>query len=232
MSTQSLPRVWVVVVLGLAIMGKAAPARGNAALDPVADIHNVYAWMNVDGTAVNLVMTVSPFDTRQPMFHSGILYVFHVATHSRTTPTRDGPKTQVICEFQTRVDLECWVGARYVRGNPLPRFSEWGFTSADGSIRVYATRRSDPFFHDLDGFEEAAPLLAQLSEARTNPRECPALPVAEGAEVLRRLTASPFNDRYLHEGTLALVLQVRDGLLGASADFPVLSVWGSTHLRP
>ena len=144
-----------------------APA---AAGNPLADITDVFAWMNSMGSKVNLVMDVSPADDGSPGrdFSPAVQYVFHVLSHTGATAgsayagaitgTGSATETKVICTFASPTSIQCWVvGANntvkdYVTGDPS---NTAGLTSADGKVKVFAGPRSDPFFFNIDGFTDA-----------------------------------------------------------------------------
>lgn len=211
--------------VALVLAALASPARGQARVPPppAADIHNVYAWMTRDGRQVNLVMTLSPFD-QGAEFGGDTLYVFHVATHEQAA-SAELSTTRIICRFRSKTDLECWIGARYVRGNPI-----LGFGNADAQI--FAGRRNDPFFHDLDGFENAALRMVLERQAPRDATGCRLVAPPAAAAVLADLTGPPALDRYDTENVLALVLQLRKSLLGVNSNATVISVWASTHAKP
>lgn len=219
----SLP-VAVAFAIALALAAHASPARAAPAPPPpAADIHNVYAWMTRDGRQVNLAMTLSPFD-QGTEFGGDTLYVFHVGTHELAA----GPElssTRIICRFRSKTDIECWIGARYLRGNPISGFG-------NGDVQIFAGRRNDPFFHDLDGFENAAPRMVLERQAPIGPAGCRLVTPASAAAVLADLTGPPPVDRYEAENVLALVLQLRKSLLGVSSAATVVSIWASTHAKP
>ncbi len=212
------------VILALVLAALASPAHGQAPTPPppAADIHNVYAWMTRDGRQVNLAMTLSPFD-QGAEFDSNTLYVFHLATHEQAA-SAELSNTRIICRFRSKTDIECWIGTRYLRGNPSN-----GFGNSD--VQIFAGRRNDPFFHDLDGFENAAPRMVLERQAPSSPTGCRLVAPASAAAVLADLTGPPPVDRYEGENVLALILQLRKSLLGVRPDATILSVWASTHAR-
>lgn len=121
-------------------------------MTPMADIGDIYAWNTSDATKVNLAMTVSPADNGMRQFSPAVTYAFHV--NSRPSFLGTPTETQVRCKFASNTDGECWVVAAdgtvkdYVKGD----FSATtGKTSKDGKLKVFAGRRSDPFFFNLGG---------------------------------------------------------------------------------
>lgn len=219
------PTFWPLALVLSVLAALASPARGQARLQPppAADIHNVYAWMTRDGRQVNLVMTLSPFDQGAEL-GGDTLYVFHVATHEQAA-SAELSSTRIICRFRSKTDIECWIGARYVRGNPITGFN-------NGEVQIFAGRRNDPFFHDLDGFENAAPRMVLARQAPPSATGCRLVTPAAAIAVLADLTDPPATDRYADENVLALVLQLRKSLLGVNSNAKVISVWASTHAKP
>src|SRR4051794_3612256 len=135
-----------------------------AASNPLADIGDVYAWNTSDATKVNLVMTVSPGDSTTRHFDNTVQYVFHVNSYANVTtfPASNPTETKVICTFENDTSIQCWVGGDkdYVTGDPS---NTAGLTSADGKLKVFAGRRSDPFFFNLNGFKDAVATVEAVS---------------------------------------------------------------------
>jgi hypothetical protein len=130
--------------------------------NPMADLTDVYAWMDSSGTKVNLILNVSPGDpggsgagSAARHFGPSILYVFHVTSQAMFAPpgTVTGTTTNVICKFASDTSAECWVGTKdYVKGDPS---ATGGVSSTDGKVKLFAGRRSDPFFFNFNGFLDA-----------------------------------------------------------------------------
>lgn len=192
---------------------------------PLADIQSVYAWMNQDATAVNLAMTVAPFDDGINPFGDEFQYVFHVAAHAQMmqSPVKE---TRVICQFVSEADVECWVGDKYLRVNP----TVIGARNDALGIQVFAGRRSDPFFFHEAGFRKALLKLRALAPPATTPQQCAAIPPDQGRATLLDLRNAAV-DRYIDTNVLALVVVIDKDLLNISSFAPILSVWGSTHRR-
>ena len=134
--------------------------------NPMADITDVYAWMDTGGEKVNLVLNVSPADptgsgASARHFGPSILYVFHVTSVAAFgPPPLTGTTTNIICKFANDTSVECWVGTKdYVQGDPT---ATGGITSTSGKVKVFAGRRSDPFFFNLNGFIDTATYVDSL----------------------------------------------------------------------
>jgi hypothetical protein len=153
----------------------------NAAMTPMADIADLYAWNTSDAMKVNLAMTVSPADQVVPggrHFGPGVVYAFHV--NSRPSFTGTPAETKVICKFASDTDGQCWVVnpagtvVDYVKGD----FSATaGVTSESGKVKVFAGRRSDPFFFNFGGTKKAIHITENLCAGEdgtgTTEGECP-----------------------------------------------------------
>lgn len=232
----------------------------SAAANPMADITDVFAWMNSAGTKVNLAMDVSPADDGTRNFGPSVQYVFHVLSHTGATAgsayggaisgTGTATETKVICTFASNTSIQCWVvGANntvkdYVTGDPS---NTAGLTSADGKVRVFAGRRSDPFFFNFDGFTDAVAFVDGVEGS--NGSGLDALKDAAGCPNISGVPGAPEQlQAYLGEGSgsgsgahlcaggdcfaklnvQAIVLQIDKTLLNDGSNI-VLSVWGSTH---
>jgi hypothetical protein len=231
-----------------------APAFQTATANHMADINDVYAWMTSDASKVNLVMTVSPADDSSRHFGPSVQYVFHVneyagATNEAaygTTPTEH----RVICTFASDTSAQCWIAtgttvSDYVKGDPT---ATGGITSADGKVRLFAGRRSDPFFFNLAGFKKAvqtidtacgAPTMACPGALPKNAAGCPTLPATTVGPIAAQLSTTQTSpiapcaanqpDCFANFDVHAIVLQIdKTALLGTGHH--LLSVWGSTHM--
>ena len=215
----------------------------------MGDINDVFAWMSSDGSKVNLVMTVSPADPGGRSFGPGVQYVFHLT--SKTGLPEDvvakpasGVTTTVICTFPTTATAQCWVSGAsgtkdYVSGDAS---NTAGTTSSSGKLRLFAGRRSDPFFFNLQGFRAGAAQLGSMrGSVASNAANCPALTstnagIVRGTFATTQTTATtpcPANqaDCFANLNVMALVVQVDKSLVNATGN-TILSVWGSTHMVP
>lgn len=247
--------VGAAVACGLLLAGRGHAAdhidSDTLATAPLAmgDINDVYAWMSSDGSKVNLVMTVSPADPGGRAFGPGVQYVFHVTSKAGLpedviAKPANGVTTTVICTFPAAATAQCWVvgpsGLKdYVSGDAS---NTAGTSSSSGKLRLFAGRRSDPFFFNLQGFRAGA---AQLDTFRgattTNAANCPDLTPTNAGIVRSTLAAPqatattpcPANqaDCFANLNVMALVVQVDKSLLNAPNN-TILGVWGSTHMVP
>lgn len=220
--------------------------------NPLADVNDVYAWMTTDASKLNLVMSVSPIDPGDRTLSPAVQYAFHVTSKTGLgVATPGGTETTVICVFKSNTDGECWVteGATvkdYVTGDPS---NTAGMTSADGKLKVFAGRRSDPFFFNLAGFNKvvaAAKAAVGNGDLTFDAAGCP-LTCAKGADADCSQTAQVFRqtlkapavagdepcavgatDCFATLNIIGIVVQVDKTLVNAGTNTSV-GVWGSTH---
>ena len=212
----------------------------------MADIGDVYTWMTSDAAKINFAMTVSPADMGTNSFGPSVQYVWHVTDHPGATNVsafgKPGTETKLICTFASNTSAQCWVVQGtdvkdYVKGDPST-----AMTSADGKLKVFAGRRSDPFFFNLAGFKNAvgaAETLLGAGMADIRPSDgCLELTAAQGAAAQQLLIATsatavgpcPANqkDCFANFNVMAIVVQADKTLFLQNTDH-LLSVWGSTH---
>jgi hypothetical protein len=254
----------IVAILGIHHTSRAAdhgdatslvPIPGTQPGNPLADINDVYAWMTTDAAKVNLAMTVSPFDNLAGGRHFGpsVVYALHIT--SRPGFGMPGMESKIICKFVDDTNGECWVTdpsgktIDYVKGD-LSLAD--GRLSASGKFRVFAGRRSDPFFFNSGGTKAAVTAAVttcggvcppgQPNSATRDAAGCFKLADATTANNLRLAiktksstdrTDTPCNDTtnidcFISANVLAIVVQIdkEELLLGTDKH---LSVWGSTH---
>ena len=201
----------------------------SVAGDAATDITDVYAWMNDDGTHVNLILNVAPFASSGATFSDAAQYVWHVesgAQFGATTATK-----LVLAQFDANGNIELWVGNdRYLAGD-----ASVAGGIGDDSVRVYTGLRNDPFFFNLEGFNDAAAFVAANAGGLTFDNDgCPALDSATATEILLRLTSTadgtePAEDTLAGSNVLSIVVRVDKNLLNSGGD--LVSVWGSTNTR-
>jgi hypothetical protein len=240
---------------------QAADHLDSAALtNKMADINDVYGWMTSDGAKINLAMTVSPLDDGAQSFGPSVQYVFHLSKYKFTmasdlplsaTQIAAGEESKVICTFASNTDGKCWVldpagkVLDYVAGD----FSgATGKASVGGKLRVFAGRRSDPFFFNLSGYKRA--LNAFIPNCMNggdcpgvlpkNAAGCPSLPSTSVAPVRALVGATPTTmaeaqgcpvnepDCFKNANVMAVAVQI-DKTLVVDDTKKLLSVWGSTH---
>jgi hypothetical protein len=196
-----------------------------------ADINDVYTWMSSDASRLNAVMTVEPFAAEGAMFSDAVQYVFHV--HSAAAYGESATETRIICTFDAAQQIECWAGAgEYVTGDAG---AAGGVTSASGRLRVFAGLRNDPFFFNLNGFNETVTVVKGAAASLTFDDDgCPALDEGTATALVTQLQSEPGGaaavDDFAGANTLAIVVSVDKTLVTPGG--PIASVWASTHASP
>lgn len=168
----------------------------DAAMKPMADIGDLYTWMSgAQAESLNLALTVSPFDNGMRSFGPGVKYVFHVTRYASfalmPAQIAAGEESKVVCTFESNTQGQCWVInpageiVDYVSGD----FSATtGKTSPSGLMKVFAGRRSDPFFFNLAGFKTSIRRLEGVCgstaggppDITATPGQCPGYLMTEG----------------------------------------------------
>ena len=231
----------------------------------MADINDVYVWNTSDATKINLVMTISPADNGQRTFGPTVQYVFHLTRHAAFPASAAahamGQESKIICTFTSNTAGQCWVvnpaGAvvDYVSGDLS---GDTGRVSASGKFRVFAGRRSDPFFFNLNGFITARTRAEIACSGTATPGDCPgvltAISDAAGCPALDASTSSglvnalgtaqdcsaaltfcapfcPTNDIdcFDDKNVMAIVVQVDKSEIVTDTQ-KIVGVWGSTHM--
>lgn len=199
--------------------------------DIAADINDVFAWMSPDAARVNLVMTVFPFASAEARFSDTVQYVFHTSSADAFGGTA-APELNVICTFDAAQVITCRAGATSVSGDAS---ASAGIASEDGRLRVFAGRRNDPFFFNLNGFQRTTRLVvAAAGDLTFDEAGCPALDEATSTALVTQLQTepdgSPATDEFAGANGLAIVVSVDKALLNGGG--PILAVWGSTNRAP
>lgn len=195
--------------------------------EPAADITDVYAWMTSDATKLNLVMNVSPIAGPTTTFSDATTYVFHV--NSSAAYGQAQTDTPITCKFYDVGKIECWGGDEYVVGDPS---ATTGLMSDGGKMKVFAGLRDDPFFFELDGFNETVKTVVAAAPSLTfDSNGCPAVDGPTSAALVAQLKhgkeGAAAKDFFAGTRVLALVVQIDKSVVTGGG--PVLGVWGSTH---
>lgn len=222
------------VVAGLAATKKAESADHKDApgtvADPASDINDVFSF--VDGGRVVLAMTVFPFAPADAKFSSATKYAFHTTSGTMFGETK--ASKDVICTFDASQKISCWAGTDdYVTGDAS---AAAGITSASGKMKVFAGKRSDPFFFNLQGFKDTVATVEGAAASLTfDTSGCPSVNAATSMALVNTLkettsTAAPSKmaaDDFATANTLAIVVSLDASLVTSGGK--VLSVWGSTN---
>jgi hypothetical protein len=101
-----------------------------------------------------------------------------------------------------------------------------GITSITGKVKVFAGRRSDPFFFNATGFSKAVTSLGLITPA-PDLAGCPtAIDAAQAMGLRTQLSTGP--DAFAAANVMAIVVQIDKSLVNTDANKTV-AVWGSTH---
>jgi hypothetical protein len=220
------------------------------ATNGMADLNDVYVWMTTDAGKLNLALTVSPFDNMAGGRHFGptVVYAFHLS--SRPGFGMAGMESKIICKFASDTEGECFVvdpsgkTIDYVKGD----FSTaTGKAAPSGKFRVFAGKRSDPFFFNLGGFATAVGRAVTACggtcppAAGTDAAKCVQIPAALGSQLradigtkpATDIGATPCNDSadidcFKSANVMAIVVEV-DKTLVLQGENKLVSVWASTH---
>jgi hypothetical protein len=201
-----------------------------------ADINDVYAFMttvdNETNNKVVLGMTVFPAATANSEFSDAALYVFHVNRHANLLAESDG-EVEVVCSFETDQTISCWIGDELVISGDAS--DPDGLENAEGSVKVFAGLRKDPFYFNLAGFNTARQAVqgafATLA-ANLQPNGCPQ-PGAATAGVVRDMLQAddPEADNFFQTlNTLAIVIEA-DRDFFVDDESPLISVYGQTYVK-
>jgi hypothetical protein len=195
--------------------------------EPSADITDVYAWMNKDASALNLILNVHPFASAGAMFSDAVQYVFHI--NSSAGYGMSQTETIGLCKFPEPNRIQCWLGDEYITGDPA---NPNGLSSTSGKIKLFAGQRNDPFFMELSGFFKTVDAVVAAAPSLTfDTHGCPALDSDTSAALVGLLQTNadggPARDNLAGANVLSLVLQVDKTLVNGGGN--ILSVWGSTH---
>ena len=158
-----------------------------------------------------------------------VQYVIY--TESTSAFGMAGTKVDVICTFDADQKISCWVGDKeYVTGSAAVTD---GIKSESGKLKVYAGLRDDPFFFNLEGFNDTVTTVkgaaAQLSFDAAG---CPTVDGNTSAALVGMLKGTalgtgPAKDFFAGKNVLSIVLAVDKSLLNGGGAF--LNVWASTN---
>ncbi len=259
-------KTWLAIAAGALLASPAAIAADHtdgtqaSANSGEADITDLFTWMT-DATHLTLIMDVTKAASTASLFSDTVKYVFHTTAHGPAaagTPlfpiklggTSDS-EVDVICTFAGTANpqtISCWLGdgnaatgGEYVTG---PASMGTPLKSADGKMTVYAGLAADPFFFNLEGFQEVAgTVTAVKGNLQFDAAGCPLLTQGLAGDagyagiLYGELTTSDGGtpvDSFAGLNVLAIVVQVDTSLLipqpatGAPTD-TLVSVWASTN---
>jgi uncharacterized protein DUF4331 len=229
---------WLKGALALSVLSAASWALAadhidapGAIADPTADITDLYTW--TDQGNVVFVLNVTPLAAAGAKFSDKIQYVIH--TESAMAFSKAGEKSDIIVTFDANQKASVWVGEKgYVSGDAS---ATTGLASADGTFKVFAGLRDDPFFFNLAGFKDTvAAVEAKAATLQFDAAKCPKLDAATSGLLVQKLSTDPNSvppggpavDFFAGKNVLSIVLSVDKKLLNAGG--PILSAWASTNV--
>jgi Domain of unknown function (DUF4331) len=197
--------------------------------DATADINDLYAWM--DNTNFVMVMTVNPVATATTKFSDAVQYAFHT-TSGTAFGKAEGGLVDVICTFDAAQKIQCWAGKdEYVTGDAS---ASTGLTSTSGKFKVFAGRRADPFFFNLEGFRETVKTVKGAAASLTfDAAKCPALNAATSNLLVTQLKTAAGGgtaaDFFKDLDTMAIVVSLDKTLINKGG--AIVSASASTHKK-
>jgi hypothetical protein len=196
--------------------------------DPSTDINDVYTWN--DGNNVVMAMTVFPVADANSKFSNAAAYVFHTESAAAFGATSN--PLDIICTFDATQKISCWAGDEYVTGDAS---AAAGIASSSGKMKVFAGRRADPFFFNLEGFNDTRDLVVANAGGLTfNNTGCPNLDDGTRDAILARLQGTDggtkdAGDFFQSLSTLAIVISIDKALVTKGG--ALMTVWASTNTK-
>ncbi len=202
-------------------------------VDPAADITDVYAW-TAAGDKLAIVMNVAPLATATSKFSDAVQYAFHL--ESSAGYGMPGKKTDIVCTFDNAQAIHCQLGAPggnvldFVKGDAS---KPAGITSDSLKMKVFAGLRADPFFFNLEGFQDAVATVKGAAGGLTfDMAGCPALDAATSMLLVNMLQRTnkgvdPTENFFGAVNVLSIVLEIDKSSINSGGN--IVSVWASTH---
>lgn len=208
----SIRQVLAALVAAAIVTGGSGAARASdhldtptVAMNPRADIGDLYAWTSSDGKQLNLVMTIVA-----QSFSESLEYTFHVDSGKRlgvTTAT-----TAIVCRFGAEQAANCRADGR-------------------AGLRVFAGKRDDPFFNNVKGTRAAYQVAAAAlrNGASSDAAGCPSFDAKTTQTIASewRHTDAGAASNFLAGWTPAsLVVSIDLDVVAKQG--PILGVWATT----
>jgi len=208
-------RHWLAALAAGALLicgGSAARASDHldtptVAMNPRADIGDLYAWTSADAKQLNLIMTIVG-----DSFSDNVEYTFHIDSARRVGATAG--TTTLVCRFSADQAANC---------------------RADGvdpsRLRVFAGRRDDPFFNNVRG-TRAAYQRAAAALRNGTPVDAAGCPNFDASTVQaiqfewRHTDGGPASDLLAGWSPAALVVSIDVDVVATAG--PLLGVWATT----
>jgi hypothetical protein len=215
-------------------------AMGN----PMLDITDLYAWTDASGTALDLIMDLTPNASKtSSLFSDQGQYVFNITSYSAYPAPPGlpaGNTSQVICTFAGTTApqiVSCWLVVNgntvdYAKGNAT---ALTGITSVNADFQVFTGPRQDPFFFNLAGFNNTITAVESVAPTvKFNQAGCPELDGGVVATLVNDLgtaaDGSQAVDFFAGFDVLSIVVQVKTAAVTPVAGHPVVGVWAGTYL--
>jgi hypothetical protein len=205
---------WLAALAAGAILVCGGTARASdhldtptVAMNPRADIGDLFAWTSTDAKQLNLVLTIVG-----DAFSDNVEYTFHLDSGKRVGATTS--TTTIVCRFRADQAANC--RAEGVDGR---RF------------RVFAGRRDDPFFNNVRG-TRAAYQRAAAALRNGTPVDAAGCPNFDATTVeaiqseWRHTEGGPASDLLAGWSPAALVVSI--DLDAVATAGPLLGVWATT----
>lgn len=203
-------------------------------MDPATDITDIYTWVESD--KLLLVLNVSPLATNESKFSDAVQYAFHVESSAGFGMA--GQSKDIVCSFDADQMIDCMVGDPgakvddQVKGDASKAD---GLASDSGMLKVFAGLRADPFFFNLEGFNDAVATVKTAAPTLTfDGAGCPNVNAQTSMLLVGMLQgtnmgAAPAEDFFAMVNVLSIVLEVDKSLVTGGGS--TLAVWGSTHAK-
>lgn len=236
-------KAWLRWVGALSVLTAASSAFGSdhgdgpgVVMDPPADINDLYAYVAGNGNLV-LAMTVFPAADAGAAFSDATQYVFNLDAGSAFQQTTESLK--IVCTFDVAQAASCYLGT------PGEEARDWamgdasattGLAGANGTFMVFAGLRADPFYFNLEGFQDAvSSVIAAAPGLMFDEANCPNVSVATSQLLVDQLQstmggAGPAVDFFAALNTLAIVVELDPAVFNPQNN--LVSVWASTHQAP
>lgn len=179
----------------------------TVAMNPRADIGDLFAWTSADAKQLNLVMTIVG-----DAFSDNVEYTFHVDSGKRVGATT--ATTTIVCRFGADQAADC-----RAEGIDASR------------LRVFAGRRDDPFFNNVRG-TRAAYQRAAAALRNATPVDAAGCPSFDASTVQaiqfewRHTEGGPASDLLAGWSPASLVISI--DLDAVATAGPLLGVWATT----
>lgn len=162
--------------------------------DPAADINDIYPFMNPnDANELIIVYTVFPFADESSQFSDAVSYNLFLENNANP------PQSFKIACVSSATQLVTCSGP-----NGVSASAQLGQTGGGNGFRVFAGLRDDPFFFDLEAFQQ--------TQATLTPQ-----------------FRTPGINTFAGANTLSIVVGLDRGSVTNNFTAPVLKIWGNTE---